>query len=250
MRSSLSAILFAGLYLISSTSAAGAADLTGTWSTKSRKVLTGPGFYDPVKEKLKEPSLTGISYSFTEDGFYEEAYYRAISNPTDPACPKGVMQFQHGKYTKAANGSLLLTPFGVDGRQLMSDPCKYDTSVYTRYTQFEMFKSYEVLTDPYHGTPRLNLYQFDGTPMNPMFLVYKPPQMLPTKTMNPTAAKTGSKSSTKTANSKRGLAEDDEITVPLNINAIKKRSEPIDADKWWWIGVGLSILGGVGYICF
>ena len=27
-----------------------------------------------------EPNLTGISYSFTDDGYYEEAYYRAISN--------------------------------------------------------------------------------------------------------------------------------------------------------------------------
>ncbi|KAI9877807.1 MAG: Reversal of tor2 lethality [Pleopsidium flavum] len=54
--------------------------LTGTWSTKSNKVFTGPGFYDPVKEKMIEPALTGISYSFTDDGHFEEAYYRAISN--------------------------------------------------------------------------------------------------------------------------------------------------------------------------
>ena len=27
-----------------------------------------------------EPTLTGFSYSFTDDGHYEEAYYRAISN--------------------------------------------------------------------------------------------------------------------------------------------------------------------------
>ena len=27
-----------------------------------------------------EPSHPGISYSFTADGHYEEAYYRAISN--------------------------------------------------------------------------------------------------------------------------------------------------------------------------
>ena len=29
-----------------------------------------------------EPNLTGISYSFTGNGWYEEAYYRAISNRT------------------------------------------------------------------------------------------------------------------------------------------------------------------------
>jgi hypothetical protein len=38
------------------------------------------GFYDPVKDKMHEPARTGISYSFTDDGYYEEAYYRAISN--------------------------------------------------------------------------------------------------------------------------------------------------------------------------
>ncbi len=40
------------------------------------------GFYDPVNEKIFEPSLTGFSYSFTDDGYFEEAYYRAISNRT------------------------------------------------------------------------------------------------------------------------------------------------------------------------
>jgi hypothetical protein len=40
------------------------------------------GFYDPVADKLIEPDLAGISYSFTADGFYEEAYYRALPNRT------------------------------------------------------------------------------------------------------------------------------------------------------------------------
>lgn len=38
------------------------------------------GFYDPVADKFIEPERTGISYSFTADGWYEEAFYRAISN--------------------------------------------------------------------------------------------------------------------------------------------------------------------------
>jgi hypothetical protein len=38
------------------------------------------GFYNPINDSFIEPSHTGISYSFTADGFYEEAYYRAISN--------------------------------------------------------------------------------------------------------------------------------------------------------------------------
>ena len=64
-------------------------NLVGTWTTKSRKVFTGPGIYDPIKDKFIEPALPGISYSFTKDGFYEEVYYRAIENreyPHTPCC--------------------------------------------------------------------------------------------------------------------------------------------------------------------
>ena len=39
-------------------------------------------FYDPVNERMFEPDHTGISYSFTADGFFEEAYYRAVANRT------------------------------------------------------------------------------------------------------------------------------------------------------------------------
>lgn len=69
-------------YMVSSAMAAtGITDstLVGTWASKANKTLTGPGFYNPVTDTLIEPNRTGISYSFTSDGFYEEAYYRAIS---------------------------------------------------------------------------------------------------------------------------------------------------------------------------
>lgn len=153
-------IFLFGLTLISSCTAQlvdGA--LVGTWTTKSKAVLTGPGFYNPVTDMLTEPNHPGISYSFTEDGHYEEAYYRAISNrkmrtgggrdgttnadnntATQPACPSAILQWQHGTYTLEANGSLILTPFAVDGRQVMSSPCSYDQSVYTRYHNTELLK--------------------------------------------------------------------------------------------------------------
>ncbi len=50
------------------------------------------------------------------------------------------MQFQHGTFKRESNGSLILTPFGVDGRQLFSDPCKYKNSLYSRYSQPQVFK--------------------------------------------------------------------------------------------------------------
>ena len=80
MTPSFPSILIAGLTYLSLADAQGATDLVGTWSTKSNETLTGPGFFDPVKDRLIEPPRTGISYSFTLDGHYEEAYFRAISN--------------------------------------------------------------------------------------------------------------------------------------------------------------------------
>jgi hypothetical protein len=97
-------------------------------------------FYDPVNDNLIEPSRPGISYSFTYDGFYEEAYYRAISNPSDPSCPGGIMQWQHGSYVIGSDGSLTMTPIAVDGRQLLSTPCSSTHALYTRYNTTEKMK--------------------------------------------------------------------------------------------------------------
>ena len=52
--------------------------ICAAWKRRLIEILQG--FYDPVNEKMIEPAHTGISYSFTDDGHYEEAYYRAISN--------------------------------------------------------------------------------------------------------------------------------------------------------------------------
>ncbi|KAI4119164.1 MAG: hypothetical protein LQ345_000874 [Seirophora villosa] len=254
----LKSLILGGATLASLVAAQIDTQLTGTWTTKSRKVFTGPGFYDPVNEKMFEPPLTGFSYSFTDDGFYEVAYYRAGANQrltpisaTDPTCTKAVIQWQHGKYSKASNGSLILNPITVDGRQLMSDRCTYANSVYTRYHQQEIFKQYEVLVNPYDKATRLNLYGWDGAPLNPMYLAYRPPQMLPTQTLNPTkAAATGASQPSGTTKSKRDLEGDQDGLVrdALTRNALQKQST--NADRIWWLGVGLTALGSVGYFCF
>ncbi|ORX98126.1 chaperone for protein-folding within the ER, fungal-domain-containing protein [Clohesyomyces aquaticus] len=218
-------------------------DLIGTWSSKSNSTLTGPGFYDPVNEKFTEPKHTGISYSFSEDGHYEEAYYRAIANPTNPKCPRGIIQWQHGSFVKNDNGSLSLTPIAVDGRQLYSDPCLYENAVYTRYNTTELFKQYEVITDPYHNIPRLNLYKFDGEPLMPLYLAFSPPQMLPTTTLNPLTTSTpgGAKATGKIKRSE----------LPMNHNVINKRTpQELRQNQVWWFGVFLTASGGVLYFFF
>ncbi|KAK5163205.1 Reversal of tor2 lethality [Saxophila tyrrhenica] len=233
-------------------------DLVGTWSSKSRSVLTGPGFYDPLNDNLLEPDHTGISYSFTSDGYFEEAYYRANANPTAPDCPSAIMQWQHGSWTFNADGSLKLEPLAVDGRQLTSQPCNSDNSIYLRYNQTETFERYSVYTDPFHNIPRLDLFQFDGSPLMPLYLIYSPPQMLPTTTLNPIV------SATAASNKKRSEGEgskhekrggDFANEVPINWKSkLEARPEgvgmvkAINAEKLWWVGLGMTGLGGLLYL--
>lgn len=104
---------------------------------------------------------------------------------------------------------------------------------------------------------RLNLFQFDGTPLNPMYIAYSPAIMLPTQTMNPTSS-----SASATAKAKRGLNSEsrEAFDVPLNKNArhIKRDGEvqsrwgweAFDANRGliWWAGVGMTVFGGAAYL--
>jgi hypothetical protein len=199
MLSSLGAALLASASLAVAQTAVTDPNLTGTWSTKSNSTFTGPvrlslgtftahktnipqAFYDPTADKFTEPPHTGISYSFTDDGFYEEAYYRALANrmcsegdqtagcsriganysiAQNPACPRAMLQWQHGTFQKFSNGSLVLTPIREDGRQLMSDPCHYDSAVFTRYNQSEMFQVRSCYTFPCANEAPLTLIYSD-----------------------------------------------------------------------------------------
>lgn len=229
--------------------AANSSDLYGTWSSKSNQVFTGPGFYDPVDELLIEPSLPGISYSFTEDGYFEQATYLVTGNAKDPSCPSAALTFQHGTYDLLDNGTLILNPIPVDGRQLVSDPCSDNgTSTYNRYNQTMTFESFYVQLDTYHGMYKLQLYQFDKSLLQPLYLAYRPPMMLPTETLNPTA--TGN-SATSTGNQKRSLKD----TVRRNLenkhrtNAVKKNSKGIfSSDIFWYLSVGMIGVGSVVFL--
>lgn len=104
------------------------------------------------------------------------------------------------------------------------------------------------------------MYEFDGTPMNPMFLAYSPALMLPTQTMNPT------KAASATSKAKRALSDssdDDEYLghidghpLPLNQHSehLKRAMEPahwvhrIDRDLVYWSAAGMLVFGGAAYL--
>ncbi|EMG46754.1 hypothetical protein G210_2990 [Candida maltosa Xu316] len=207
-------------------------ELEGTWSSKSNTVFTGPGFYDPVDELLIEPDLPGISYSFTKDGHYEEALYRVVANPKNHSCPVASVTYQHGTYELLSNGSLVLTPIAVDGRQLLSDPCNQEDpnkSSYTRYVQATWFKTYQVYVDPYHGRWTLQIYQFDGSKMQPLYLAYRPPVMLPTVALNPTDE--ASETDSSLHNARRRIKRSLENQYRTNA---KRSFSDESFDMYWW----------------
>lgn len=223
------------------------AELEGTWSSKSNTVFTGPGFFDPANELLIEPDLPGISYSFTADGYYEEALYRVTANPVQHECPTAVLIYQHGKYELLANGSLVLSPLAVDGRQLLSDPCgSGNASVYTRYVQPTFFKTYQVMVSPYHGRYMIQIYQFDGSPMQPLYLAYKPPLMLPTLALNPTDAASETSTKLRKRGFDAGVGKIREFTSRVrrlmenDLRTNAHRQGPGKAfDVMWWGAVGM-----------
>ncbi|KAL8941629.1 MAG: hypothetical protein Q9216_002131 [Gyalolechia sp. 2 TL-2023] len=109
-----------------------------------------------------------------------------------------------------------------------------------------VLQQYEVKVNEFDKAMRLNLYGWDGAPLNPMYLAYKPPQMLPTVTLNPTtSAPTKGSQPASTGKTKRSLAGDEDglVEEALNRNALSKRKETVKADRIWWFGVGMTALG-------
>ncbi|KAF8752534.1 ATP phosphoribosyltransferase [Rhizoctonia solani] len=159
-----------------------ATSIQGTWSSGSQHVRTGPDFANPLNSSFIYPSTAGISYSFTNDGFWEQALYRFEGNASYPQCIKGIVIFQHGTYQLNSNGSISLTPWWQDGRIQVQDPCAPVSNIITLYNQTEYMVQWRIFRDPTYG-PKLHLFQYDGAPLAPMFLVADPPNMLPTRVL-------------------------------------------------------------------
>ncbi|KAK7689965.1 hypothetical protein QCA50_006605 [Cerrena zonata] len=161
------------------TAAHNTTSLEGTWSTGSGAVQTGSGFAQPANKSFTYPKTTGYSFSFTGDGFYEAARYRFTGNGTDPHCITGVMNWHHGHYVLADNGTMFLNPIG-DGYQQIQDPCAAESNFIEDYNKTEIYTQWRIFTDVTAG-PKLHLFAFDGSPLPPQFQISTTPNMLPTR---------------------------------------------------------------------
>lgn len=143
-----------------------------------------------------------------------------------------------------------MTPFRVDGRQLVSDPCKSSQSTYQRFNDTVVMQKWEAYVDPYHGKYRLDLYQFDGSKLPPLYLAYKPPVMLPTMTMNPTAAASAtgvSASQAATPSSASSLRKKIRRSLENRSKTPAIKKQAFDPEKLWWFGLSLVGVGATGW---
>ncbi|KAI0671235.1 chaperone for protein-folding within the ER, fungal-domain-containing protein [Trametes maxima] len=184
-------------------SAHNATPISGTWSSGSKAVVTGD-FANPANLSFNYPKTTGVSYAFTDDGFYEVARYRFTSNGetpqqyapgrrtkhtspcSNPSCITGVLQWHHGTHQLLDNGSIVLTPFG-DGYQQIQDPCAAESNFIEDYNFTELYNMWQIFLDPTDG-PKLHLFNFDGSPVAPLFQVYSTANMLPSRKLRNTTA--------------------------------------------------------------
>jgi len=194
--------------------------LVGTWSSGSLAVQTGSGFANPVNLTFTYPKNTGISYSFTGDGYYEIARYRFNGNGTEPTCINGIINWSHGTYVLQSNGSMTMTPFN-DGFQQIQDPCAAVSNFIEEYNQTELYQGWRIFTDARAG-PKLHMFQYDGAPLAPMFQVSTTPNMLPTQLLRNIRKETESSNSNgvKQQRSLEGESNGSLIASPRSIAAV------------------------------
>ncbi|WWC71870.1 uncharacterized protein I206_105829 [Kwoniella pini CBS 10737] len=215
-------------------------DLEGTW-TSNAAISTGGTFCVPAEMKFDYPTNTGMSFSFTNTGFFEEAQYRYNSNASNPSCIQAVLIWQHGTYTLEDDGSMKMTPFSSDGRVQVQDPCAATTDIITYYNEPTTMTDWGIIVDPDTGNYQLRLNRYDGAKLPYMNLIAKPPNMLPTQVL------TGVNASGQTNTRKRSLT-----SSPLDV--FKRSSAParlsLDSNQIFGVAavVGSVIVGSIAMI--
>ncbi|EIW81532.1 hypothetical protein CONPUDRAFT_82418 [Coniophora puteana RWD-64-598 SS2] len=200
----------------------------GTWASGSKNVITGPSFASPNNVSFHYPATTGMSYSFTTDGYYEIARYRMEGNGSAPNCITGVMNWAHGKYTLQPNGSITMTPFG-DGYQQIQDACAAVSNFMQDYNDTELYAQWGISRDTTLGYI-LQLYQFDGSPLPPQYQISTSPIMLPTQPLRNVTPPP------ETPSRKRSFEQEENVQVDA--------AATNGATQIWSANVGLAVVGG------
>lgn len=60
--------------------------------------------------------------------------------------------------------------------------CAAKSNIIQQFNQTTLFQSWRIFNDPQRG-PKLQLYEFNGAPDSPMYLISPTPNMLPTTTL-------------------------------------------------------------------
>ncbi|WFD33781.1 Subunit of the glycosylphosphatidylinositol transamidase complex-like protein [Malassezia cuniculi] len=157
--------------------------LEGTWSTGTGAVTTGPDFFNLVNNTFNIPKNSGQAYSFTSDGFWEQALYLYKANPVKPRCYTAQLIWQHGNYSiNDATGELHLTPFEPDGRMQLYSPCNPDSgnNNVQSYAMPEYMKGFDITLKTHNnwGAYTLQLYDYNGALKPRMYLRAKPAQIV------------------------------------------------------------------------
>ena len=118
--------------------------------------------------------------------------YKRLYLGSNPQCITGVMNWVHGQYTLQPNGSITMIPTGDDGFQQIQDPCAAVSNFVESYNDTELYVQWRIFQDPTQGY-KLHLFQFDGSPLAPMFQVSVSPNMLPTSALRNTTSSTVAK---------------------------------------------------------
>ncbi|ORY79332.1 chaperone for protein-folding within the ER, fungal-domain-containing protein [Leucosporidium creatinivorum] len=176
---SLPSLFQAGALVLSfaaSLSQGASTDVVGTWSTGSGAVLTGTAFGNPVNNTFDYPPVAGYSYSFTEDGWYEEASFTWTSNATDHHCIQANIIWQHGTYKVNANGTITTdsTMFAGDGRVQVQNACAAQSSAIYYYQENNLFATWAVST--WRGKTMLRLGSYDGSLLPRMYKISDTPR--------------------------------------------------------------------------
>ncbi|POY72437.1 hypothetical protein BMF94_4263 [Rhodotorula taiwanensis] len=154
----------------------------GTWSTGNGNVLTGPSLGAPYNNSFIYPNVTGYSFSFTSDGYFEQTQFTWNPNATDPHF-EAIVLWQHGTYEVLTNGSITTNPtvFNGDGRIQTQNACSAVSSNIYYYNEPGLYQTWAVA--PWRGKTMLRLGKYDGSLLPRMYLVSSDPSqfMFPTK---------------------------------------------------------------------